>query len=206
MGRESLNAAASTGTRRLAISLGVALTIGLSTGGASSAQVLEFGPNGAVAVHDQPAVWRPNAVVELALPAQEPARPASHVGALLSPASEASGVSRDLLEAVAFVESRFSTAAVSPKGALGMMQLMPTTASDLGVDPADPAQNAIGGATYLASMLNRFEGNIELALAAYNAGPAAVVRYGGVPPYSETRAYVAAVLDYLAGKAAQEPQ
>jgi soluble lytic murein transglycosylase-like protein len=81
---------------------------------------------------------------------------------------------------------------------MGMMQLMPGTARELGVDPSDPAQNAQGGATYLRQMLAMFDNDLELALAAYNAGPSAVVRHGGVPPFAETRAYVAAVLDYLA--------
>ena len=79
-----------------------------------------------------------------------------------------------------------------------MMQLMPGTARELGVDPSDPAQNAQGGATYLRQMLAMFDDDLELALAAYNAGPSAVVRHRGIPPFAETRAYVAAVLEYLA--------
>ena len=79
------------------------------------------------------------------------------------------------------------------------MQLMPDTAAALGVDASDATQNVHGGAAYLRQMLDQFDGNIELALAAYNAGPEAVRRYGGVPPYRETQDYVAAVLGYLAG-------
>ena len=117
---------------------------------------------------------------------------------LLESAGQASDLSPRLLEAIAFVESRFRHNAVSPKGAIGMMQLMPGTAGDLGVDPRDPAQNARGGAVYLRQMLAMFDNNVELAVAAYNAGPAAVRKHKGVPPYAETRAYVAAVMDYLA--------
>ena len=79
-----------------------------------------------------------------------------------------------------------------------MMQLMPATADGLGVDPHDPAQNARGGAAYLRQMLAMFDNNVELAVAAYNAGPNAVLRHKGIPPYAETRTYVAAVMDYLA--------
>ena len=98
-----------------------------------------------------------------------------------------------LFEALVRVESAGNTAAVSPKGARGLAQLMPATASALGVDIADPLQNLDGGARYLVAQLARF-GDVSLALAAYNAGPEAVATYGGIPPFPETRAYVANVL------------
>jgi soluble lytic murein transglycosylase-like protein len=94
-------------------------------------------------------------------------------------------------------ESGFNPAAISSKGAIGLMQLMPATAHDLGADPKDPSQNADAGAHYLRDLLARYEDQpdqVELALAAYNAGPAAVDKYHGVPPYRETREYILRVL------------
>jgi len=97
---------------------------------------------------------------------------------------------------VARAESGFNPRAVSRAGALGLMQIMPSTARGLNVDPLDPAQAVDGAARLLASHLDRF-GTVELALAAYNAGPNAVARHGGIPPYSETRTYVQRVMSYL---------
>ncbi len=100
-----------------------------------------------------------------------------------------------LVRAVIRVESAENPRAVSPKGAVGLMQLMPQTARELGVlDPYHPRDNVQGGMAYLARLLDRYDGNLALALAAYNAGPAAVDRYGGVPPYPETQRFVDRVL------------
>ena len=107
------------------------------------------------------------------------------------------GVSPKLLAAVAKVESGYDRNAVSPAGARGLMQIMPATARELGVDPMDPAQAVDGAARLLAGHLKTFD-SLPLALAAYNAGAGAVRRYGGVPPYAETQAYVPKVKAALA--------
>jgi soluble lytic murein transglycosylase-like protein len=133
-------------------------------------------------------------------------RAPTHIAPSLDQAGDEVALSPLLLEAVAWAESRFNPNAVSSRGAQGVMQLMPDTAAELGVDPGDPDANVRGGARYLRQMLELFDGDIELALAAYNAGPAAVRRYGGVPPFPETRAYVASVFDYMAAHAQQEQQ
>ena len=103
------------------------------------------------------------------------------------------GVPEDLFLRLVQHESGWNQGAVSAKGAQGLAQLMPGTAARLGVDASDPQQNLEGGARYLAMMYNRF-GSWRLALAAYNAGPQAVEKYGGIPPYEETKGYVAAIL------------
>jgi hypothetical protein len=115
--------------------------------------------------------------------------------ALAVAAAERAGIDPELVLAVASIESGFEPRAVSPKGAQGLMQLMPQTASSLGVaDSFDPEQNLDGGARHLGSLLTLYGGDLRRALAAYNAGQGAVARHGGVPPYPETRAYVKKVI------------
>jgi hypothetical protein len=107
------------------------------------------------------------------------------------------GLDYNLVKAVIRAESAFDPAALSPKGAMGLMQLMPETSRGLGVvDPFDPNQNIDGGVRYLKFLLTRFDNNLPFALAAYNAGPEAVEKHGGIPPYEETRNYVRRVLDF----------
>jgi soluble lytic murein transglycosylase-like protein len=116
-------------------------------------------------------------------------------GAEIDAAAASNGIDPALLKGLVSQESGFDPNARSGAGALGLTQLMPGTASALGVtNPLDPAQSLQGGAKYLRQQLDRFGGDERLALAAYNAGPGAVQRYGGVPPYSETQNYVNSVM------------
>jgi soluble lytic murein transglycosylase-like protein len=122
----------------------------------------------------------------------------SQFDAAISESAQRNGVDPNLVKAVIKQESGFDPNAQSPAGAQGLMQLMPSTAAGLGVsNPLDPTQAIEGGTKYLKSMLDRFGGDVSLALAAYNAGPNAVARYGGVPPYAETQKYVQSVLANL---------
>jgi hypothetical protein len=124
-----------------------------------------------------------------------PARDLSELEKMAEDTARRHGLEPSLVRAVAAVESGFRPAAVSPKGAQGLMQLMPSTARSLGVEDAfDPASNLDGGTRHLRTLLERYEGDLAKALAAYNAGEGAVARHGGVPPYRETKAYVKKVL------------
>jgi soluble lytic murein transglycosylase-like protein len=152
-----------------------------------------------------PTVQAPTVAVTLVASAPEPQVAAA---AIVKPAdltplelAEAAAIKYALptafVSSVMRAESGFNPAAISPKGAIGLMQLMPGTARDLGVDPTKPAQNAEAGARYLRDLLAKYEDRpdqVQLALAAYNAGTAAVDKYHGVPPYRETREYIIRVL------------
>src|SRR5262245_3382775 len=124
-----------------------------------------------------------------------PARETGHFDALVTEHASKQALRPELVRAVIQVESGFNPWARSPKGAMGLMQLMPQTARELGVRNAyDPLENIRGGVLYLRSLLDQFDNNEELALAAYNAGPGAVNKYGGtIPPYRETQDYVSRI-------------
>lgn len=177
----------------------VAAGLSLACAGSAFAQVLSIGDDGAVTTYAAPMVYTDQGAAPIAppLPTAPLAAAPEEVMRAIQESSDRHAVPMPLIQAVAWQESRFNNSAVSPKGALGVMQLLPKTASDLGVDPSDLRGNIDGGAAYLAQQLRRF-GDVRLALAAYNAGPAAVARYGDVPPYAETQAYVRAILARLA--------
>jgi soluble lytic murein transglycosylase-like protein len=123
-----------------------------------------------------------------------PAQPSAEVRRLVHTAASSAGLDSLLVMSVIAAESAFDPRAVSPKNAKGLMQLMPETAARFGVqDPFNPEQNIRGGTTYLRWLLERFSGDVTLALAAYNAGEAKVDFYGGVPPYPETKSYIARI-------------
>lgn len=173
---------------------------------AAWAQVIEIGDDGQVTTYDRPTAFvdgaaRPLfAVADRTNGADQPAAKTATtpvpIGPLIAHAARAEGLQPELLAAVAWQESRGRMTALSPKGAIGVMQLMPGTAREIGVNPHDPTENIMGGARYLRRQIDRF-GTVPLALAAYNAGPAAVSRFGGIPPYRETRSYVSSILARL---------
>ena len=123
-----------------------------------------------------------------------PAPVPTQYAAALNQAAKSANVSPALLAALVWQESRWNPLAVSRKGAIGLAQLMPATARDLGVNPADPVANLNGGARYLRQLLDQFDGDVEKALAAYNAGSARVRSAGGVPAIAETRNYVTSIV------------
>lgn len=169
--------------------LAYACAFALSFSSVAHADVIEISATGEVTRISAPAPAGPSG----ALP-----HPSDALAMSMQSASTQTALNPQLIEAIAWVESHFNQSARSPAGAIGIMQLMPDTAASLSVDASDTSQNIHGGAAYLRAMLNEFDGDLELALAAYNAGPEAVRRYGGVPPYPETQNYVASVLGYLA--------
>jgi soluble lytic murein transglycosylase-like protein len=156
------------------------------------ADVIEIEQDGTVTILAGHVAAQPGAAVAAG-------QPGISLDAHLDQTASRTGLPSSLLKAVVWQESRGRADAISPKGAIGLMQLMPGTARMLGVDPHDPIDNVRGGALYLRRQLDRF-GSMPLALAAYNAGPGAVERYGGIPPFRETRNYVASIMGRIASQ------
>lgn len=166
------------------------------------ADVIEIAEDGVALVHAGPTVFTDEGAAPIRQGSVPPATTSAiSVGAAIVDAARRHNVSPDLITEVAWRESRFRQDAVSKRDAVGVMQLTAGTARDLGVDRYDVAQNIQGGAAYLRHMLDRYGGDLRLALAAYNAGPGAVDRYRGVPPYQETTAYVSAILERMSVRA-----
>jgi soluble lytic murein transglycosylase-like protein len=171
------------------------------TSATARADVFELATNGNFVEISSPA-WQPEPAIALddsasVQPASMPAPAQSQDGIRqhIQQAASRYGINHHLVDAVAWQESRYNPRARSSAGAIGVMQLMPGTARQLGVtNPHDARQNVAGGAAYLRQQLERFGNNVPLALAAYNAGPGAVIKYGGIPPYRETQNYVRQIM------------
>ena len=174
------------------------------------ADVMDVSDDGSMTIYSTPGVYSLGKFQPIIpIPRAEPRsshRPASaQIENLLDAAADRYAIDPKLLNAVAWNESHFKDGAISPKGAFGVMQLMEGTARGLGVNRYDLSQNILGGAAYLKQMLNRYD-DVSLALAAYNAGPGAVDRNGGIPPFQETRNYVDTILGTIAHPIYSNPQ
>jgi soluble lytic murein transglycosylase-like protein len=190
---------------RVTLSLLSAL-LALALAAPAKAHVLEIGDDGGVTVFDKapPRIAKPARIAAPRVVVRRAATAPAPVRVRLESAGQRYDVSPALLDAVAWQESRYRQDAVSRVGARGVMQLMPGTARDLGVNPHDKTQNIYGGAAYLRAMLNRYNGNVDLALAAYNAGPGRVDRARGIPAIPETQAYVRSILERMASQSLAE--
>jgi soluble lytic murein transglycosylase-like protein len=170
--------------------------VGIGTASAGDSNYVEVAADSVVRVETVPDIPEPVATVKGPSPLNRTSAPTKEeMHEMLAHAGAAHHIDEDLLASVVRAESGGQVKAVSRTGAKGLMQLMPGTASAMGVDDAfKPEQNIAGGTAYLDSLLTRYHDNVALALAAYNAGPGAVDKYHGIPPYRETREYVARVI------------
>jgi soluble lytic murein transglycosylase-like protein len=164
----------------------VRLYIGSSVAEMSASKVMDYEQDDCT----PPSPAAPPAVPAAAAQRASTAPAAATPGELADQAADKYGLPRWLVRSVMKNESGFQPGVVSPRGAVGLMQLMPGTAQTLGANPADPAQNADAGARYLRDLLQKYDGALWHALAAYNAGPGAVQKYRGIPPYAETVRYI----------------
>jgi soluble lytic murein transglycosylase-like protein len=183
---------------------GLVIAVILSVHSAASTEILLEERDGVLYVRnaEPPQVVAPQ---QASPPSERATQTAVPYRDLIRAAAARHELAPELVESVIRVESNFKARAVSPKGARGLMQLMPATAAKLGVrNVFDARQNIEGGVRHLRYLVDRYDGNLALALAAYNAGAEAVGRYGGIPPYPETQAYVARVLR-LVQRAAPSP-
>jgi len=181
--------------------------------GTARADVLAIGDDGSVTVNAGPALYLSPDLHPQPLPMAS-ARPRSHAVAAVASSSVRTAitnsaanhrVSADLVSAVAWRESSFNANALSPKGAQGIMQLMPDTARRYCTEACLPSDNVEAGTAYLSELLTRYNGDIVKALSAYDAGPGAVDRFGGMPPYRETKDYVDAIMARMASSALAGP-
>jgi soluble lytic murein transglycosylase-like protein len=179
------------------------------------ADVIDIAPNGAATIYKGPTLFTGTSTSPIAAAPAAPATTGVNPIAVatsdprfpmtmhpvlvgyLNDAATRFNVDPGLVQAVAWQESKFRSDVISPKGAIGIMQLMPATARQLGVNPNDPRQNIYGGVAYLSMLLTRFNGDARLALAAYNAGPEAVAQYRGIPPFRETQNYVKSIAERI---------
>jgi soluble lytic murein transglycosylase-like protein len=183
--------------RRILIVVAVMLLASIALAGARTSGVLIYtAPDGSRHVIDVPAAGSYAGAVPDGL-----AERRRQLWPAVQEAARTQGLDPNLVDLVIRMESGYNSRAVSPKGARGIMQLMPETASLYGVrNRFDPFQSIRGGVHYLRDLMQRFHSNVALALAAYNAGPDAVEKHGGVPPYTETRAYVRTILSAYQGE------
>lgn len=195
---------------RLALALAATLSIGALAIRAESGNLFYFVEDNRIVFTNTPSRADARAVPGVEAPQGVHSTiplPATPYDPYIVQVARQTGLAPDLIKAVALVESAMDPVAVSPKGARGLMQLMPGTAAQYGVrDVFDPGENLLAGARHLRKLLDDFDGDLTLALAAYNAGSGAVRRYGGVPAYRETRDYVRRVHQKLGRKAPGVPE